>query len=189
VAAGDGIVWLLETQAPKARLERVDPATGRVMATVPTDTSGDAIAIGGDSLWTLDARGVLTQRNPQTGKALRRVSGLGSSTGSGEKALAADATGVWAVRPGALVRVAGGGSVVRRLPLPTDTLTVFAEGPGEVWLARSAGGLKPRLLRFDRGTGKLTGSLDLGTHQPQALVPSPRGLWVVCADGTALLVR
>jgi hypothetical protein len=189
LAAGDGAVWRLGTQDPKSRLERLDPLSGRTIASIPTGTSGDAIAIGGKSLWTLDARGVLTQRDPGTGRTLRRVSGLGSSLGLGEKVLTADATGVWAVRPGALMRVATGGSVVRRIPLPGDALTVVAEGRGELWLARGATGLQPRLLRFDRGTGKLTGSLDLGTHQPQALVPSPRGLWVVCSDGTALLVR
>jgi hypothetical protein len=189
LAVGDDTVWLLDTQTATARLRRVDPATGRIILTVPTRTSGDAIAVGGDSLWTLDGRGVLTQRDARTGRALRRVSGLGSSSGAGEKVLTADATGVWAVRPGALVRVASGGSVVRRVPLPANALTLFAEGPGELWLARGAGGLNPQLLRFDRGTGKPTGSLDLGSHQPQALVPSPRGLWVVCVDGTALLVR
>jgi hypothetical protein len=189
VAAGDGVVWLLDTQSPTSDLQRIDPATGRIVATVPTHTPGDAIAIGGDSLWTLDTRGVLTQRDARTGRALRRVPGLGSSIGVGEKALMADATGVWAVRPRALVRVASGGSVVRRVPLPANALTLLAEDSGELWLARGANGLKPQLLRFDRGTGKLTGSLNLGSHPPQALVPSPRGLWVVCADGIALLVR
>jgi hypothetical protein len=189
LAAGDGVVWRLDTQNPKSRLERLDPISGKTIASIATGTPGDAIAIGGNSLWTLDARGVLTQRDPGTGRALRRVSGLGSSLGLGEKVLTADATGVWAVRPGALMRVATGGNVVRRVPLPGDALPVFAEGPGELWLARGAAGLRSHLLRFDRVTGKLTGSLDLGSHQPQALVPSPRGLWVVCADGTALLVR
>jgi streptogramin lyase len=189
VAVGDGAVWLLDTQNPKAALHRVDPATGRVIATVSTHTSGDAIAIGGASLWTLDGSGVLTQHDPQTGKALRRVPGLGRNLGAGEKVLTGDATGVWAVRPGLLVRAVGGGRVVRRIPLPPDTLSVFAMDSDNLWLARGAAGLRSQLLRYDRGTGKLTGSLDLGSHQPQALVPSPRGLWVVCGDGIALLVR
>jgi streptogramin lyase len=189
LAAGDGAVWRLGTQDAKSRLDRLDPVSGRTIATIPTHTAGDAIAIGGSSLWTLDAGGVLTQRDPATGRALRRLSGLGRSLGLGEKVLTADATGVWAVRPGALIRVATGGSVVRRVPLPADALTVFSEDSGDLWLARGAAGLRSQLLRVDRRTGKLTGSLDLGSHQPQALVPSPRGLWVVCADGTALLVR
>jgi streptogramin lyase len=189
-AAGDGAVWMLGTEDRQIGLERLDPATGRTTLRLPTPTLGDAIAIGGGSLWTLDAHGVLSRRDPRTGQALRRVPALGSPLGTGgEKVLVADATGVWLVRPGALVRVTTGGSVVRRIPLPADTMPLLAEARGDLWLARGATGVHPRLLRFDAGTGKLTGSLDLGSHQSQALVPSPRGLWVVCADGTALLVR
>jgi len=188
-AAGEGAVWLLGTEDRQIGLERIEPATGRTMSRLPTRAPGDAMVIGGGALWTLDARGVLAQRDPATGRVVWRVSGLGSRPATGEKVLAADAGGVWVLGPGALVRVADGGSVVQRTSLPSDVLPVLAQDDRALWVARGAAGLQSRLLRFDRGTGKLTGSLDLGSHQPQALVPSPRGLWVVCADGTALLVR
>jgi hypothetical protein len=106
-----------------------------------------------------------------------------------EDLLGADATGVWALRPRVLVRVAEGGTVVRRIPVAADSLPIVAADAGKLWLVRGSSGLRSRLLRLDPATGEQTGSLDLGSHQPQALVPSPRGLWVVCADGVALLVR
>ena len=31
--------------------------------------------------------------------------------------------------------------------------------------------------------------MDLGEHRPQALVPVAGGLWVVCGDGTAVLIE
>jgi hypothetical protein len=45
------------------------------------------------------------------------------------------------------------------------------------------------IARLDRVTGEPTATLDLGMHRPRTLVPTPRGLWVVATDGTALLVR
>lgn len=190
LAAGHGRVWLLGTYDENRWLKSVDPATARSIATIRTRTAGDAIAIGGGSLWTLDSAGVLTQRDANSGRPLRRVPGLGGSSGAGERVLAADASGVWVLRPRSLVRVEGG-SIVRRIPLPAGTLPVLAQSGGDLWVVRSVGSqAKSRLLRIDRGTGAVTGSLTLGaSHQPQALVPSPRGLWVIGADGTAQLVR
>lgn len=189
VAADRGAVWLLSTHSDDLWLKRIDPATGRTLATLTTSTIGDAIALAGDSLWTLTAQGVLMQRDPDSGRALRRLAGLGSSPNQGEHVLAADASGVWVLRSGTLVRIPGGG-VVRRTPLRSATLPVFAHAGRALWIA-STSGFPPRygLLRVADDTGALTGRLDLGSHQPQALVPSPRGLWVVAADGTVLLVR
>jgi hypothetical protein len=189
VAAGPGAVWLLGTYDDNLSLKRIDPASGRAITTIRTQTSGDAIAIGGRSLWTLDSEGMLTQRDAGSGRVLRRVPGLGGSTGAGEKVLAADATGVWVLRPRVLVRVEGG-SITRRVPLPADTIPALAQHGSALWVARSgANGRNPRLLRIDRETGALTGSLNLGSQQPSALAPSTGGLWVITADGTALLVR
>jgi hypothetical protein len=180
---------LLGTYDDNRWLKRIDPISGRPITTIPTHTSGDAIAIGGGSLWTLDSAGVLTQRDTGSGRVLRRVSGLGTSTGTGEKVLAADATGVWVLRPRVLVRVERG-RIIRRIPLPTDTIPVLVQSRSTLWVARTGrSGANPRLLRIDRDTGALTGSLNLGAHQPNALVPSPAGVWVITADGTALLVR
>jgi hypothetical protein len=190
VAAHDGVVWLLGTQDLRVGLERLDPANGRTIASVPVRTTGEAIAIGANSLWTLDSRGVLVQRDLLTGRPLRRVPGLGGATDAGEKVLAADATGVWVLRPGALVRVAGDGPGVRRIPMPADTAALLAQSAGAVWTIRTAGSSPSyQLLRIDPSAGAHTGSLNLGKHQPQALVPAPDGLWVVTADGTALRVH
>jgi hypothetical protein len=192
VAAGN-VVWLMA--APDhdvVTLKRIDPATGRTVAGVRTGDANVAAAIGGDHLWTLTPRGVLQLRDLLSGRVVRRLHALGSAinySGDTDTPLAADASGLWVLRPGAIVRVSAGGAV-RRMPLRVPTVPTVADDGSALWVA--TGRQYPTgygLARLEPGTAKRTGTLDLGTHQPKALIPSPRGLWVVCADGTALLVR
>jgi hypothetical protein len=192
VAAGSRTVWLMANSdhpVGSSRLDRIDPATGRTTATVPLPIFGDAIELAGASLWTLTPHGELTQRDPDSGRALRQVV-LAASTDRGENVLAADVSGVWVLRPGALVRVDAGGKVARRLPVPAGTLPVLARDGDALWIAQ-ASGFPPRysVLRLAPDTGATTRTVDLGSHEPRALVPAGGGLWVVGADGTALLVR
>ena len=42
--------------------------------------------------------------------------------------------------------------------------------------------------RIDPRTGKVTATVQLGTHYPRALVPVRGGLWVIAGDGTAVLI-
>ena len=42
--------------------------------------------------------------------------------------------------------------------------------------------------RIDPRTGKVTATVQLGTHYPRALVTVRGGLWVIAGDGTAVLI-
>jgi hypothetical protein len=191
VAADRGAIWVMSTDQ-HAWLKRIDPATGRAIA-VRIQTPAAEIAIGGESLWTLSDVGVLVQHDPISGRPLRRLPGLATrSPTSGERVLAADAGGVWVLQPRGVVRVTGG-SVLRRQPLVRiGTIPLLGAHGRALWLA----GPSPfgpraryRVFRFDRDTGALTGTLDVGFGAPRAFAPSPDGMWVVTGDGTALLVR
>ena len=65
---------------------------------------------------------------------------------------------------------------------------ILAATPGGLWVVASDDPAGSRLVRYDPRTGKLTGTVDLGSHSPRALVPGPGGLWVVAGDGTVVLV-
>jgi hypothetical protein len=193
VAADRDAVWVLGTEdsfnGTFLGVKRVDPATGRTIATVRTGNWGDAAAVAGDALWTITHNGVLAERAPGTGRAVRRWA-LGAAADRGENVLAADANGVWVLRPSALVRVDATQRTTRRLPLPAGTLPVVSTSPDALWVAGSSGfPPRNRVRRLAGQTGAATGHVDLGPHQPVALVPSGGGLWIVTADGNAWLAR
>jgi hypothetical protein len=191
VHAEGRFVWVQGGHDQVFVFKRIDAASGRTIATAPATGSGyEAVALGGDSLWALAPTGVLEQRDPESGRVLRRISALPSAiVDAGGTVLAADASGVWVLRPGLIVHVAGG-RVVRRIPLRVPTSPTLGDDGRSLWVA--TGRQYPArfaIARLDRSTGKPTGTLDLGSHQPKVLVPSPRGIWVIGGDGTALLAR
>jgi hypothetical protein len=193
VAADAGRVWLLDTDDAHVGValwaKRIDPVTGRVLVTLPIVRYGDALALAGDSLWTLTHHGDLVQRDPRTGRAVRSWA-LAALPARSDTVLAADARGVWVLHGSVVIRVEAGGRVARRIRVPARTEPVIAQDGQALWIA-AGGGFPPhyRLLRLAGDAGAVTGSVDLTYHQPQALVPSAQGLWMVGADGTALLVR
>ena len=120
--AGDA-VWALASHDESTWLKRVDPATGRPVATARTDAGavGVAVAGAGRSIWTLDNHGTITQREAGAGGVVRRLAGHGELR-TGENGLVADARGAWVVSParGAILRIEGG-RVVRRIPVDPGT--------------------------------------------------------------------
>ena len=191
LAAEDDAVWVLARHDESPWIKRVDPSTAQPVATAPTDTGavGVAVAIAGNSIWTLDTRGTITQRESGAGGVVRRLAGRGD-LGTGENGLDADARGAWVVSPAreALLRIEDG-RVVRRIPVDPSTGPVLARSAGALWV--TTGTERPsryRLARVDEDTGAVTASLGIGSERPKALVPTSGGLWVIGSAGTAQLV-
>ena len=191
LAADGDAVWVLARHDESPWIKRVDPATAEPVAEARTDAGavGVAVAIAGGSIWTLDTRGTISQRESEAGGVIRRLAGRGD-LGTGENGLVADARGVWVVSPAreAILRVEGG-RVVRRIPVDPGTGPVLARRDGALWVTTGAG--RPsryRLVRIDEDTGAATASVGIGTEQPKALVPTTGGLWVIGSGGTAMLV-
>jgi streptogramin lyase len=191
--ASDGdAVWMLARHSESPWVKRVDPASGRPVASARTDAgvTGVAAAAAGDSIWTLDARGTITQRDSGAGGLVQRLAGRGD-LGTGENGLVADARGAWVVSParGAILRIEGG-RVVRRIPVGPGTGPALARSPGALWVtAEAERPARYRLERLDEDTGAVTASLAIGTERPKSLVPTSGGVWVIGSAGTARLVR
>ena len=188
VAVGAGGVWLFPNN--RGGIERIDPDSAVVTARVPFGL-GAALAVDGDTLWALAGDGTVIAVDGTSGRVVDRVARAVAlpDTESPENALAADANGAWAVsNDGTVLRIAGG-RVAQRVTV-RSALGPLSLDDGAVWVATGdTTRFRFGLTRIDPEPGKTTATLDLGRHDPKALVPSPNGLWVVASDGTALLVR
>jgi hypothetical protein len=106
-----------------------------------------------------------------------------------DNTLAADPGGAWIADPAArAVLHVVGGRVVRRVGLRSapGPLTLAA---GAVWVTvGDVVSQRYRLLRLSPVTGRVSGTVDLGRHEPRAVVPAAAGVWVVANDGVALRV-
>jgi streptogramin lyase len=97
----DQAVWVAAGDGENVVLERIDPATNTVGATiVPPGTQGAGWTADAQGVWTLDGQGGLTHFEPQKGQAVGVVAlsgGLGVALGAGS---------VWVVKSdGTLVRI------------------------------------------------------------------------------------
>ena len=192
IANGAGGVWLVDLHRP--RLDRIDPSSHALTARIPFPRAA-AVTAAGNTLWAHghdgtvvavdgdlgEDRAAVARRcvHPGTACAERARRRRGRSLG-GERehrGRAAD--------PGGSGRPAdrGGWSRPRtRRPYRWHGLGASGRSPRGAWPWY-------RLSRIDPDRGTITGTIELGNHLPRALVPAGSGVWVIAADGTALLVR
>ena len=192
VAQSAGGVWLFP-DTHRGGLERIDP-TGAAVTARPPFGQGAALAVRGDTLWALGTDGTVMAVDDGSGRVVYRLARVARTLPDAfpiaQNALVADATGAWALGSGAktLVHIVDG-RIVQRIAVPT-ALGPLALARDACWVAtRDSAHFRYGLSRIDPDTGKTTATLDLGPRQPEALVPSPDGLWVITGDGSALLVR
>jgi hypothetical protein len=192
VALSAGGIWFFP-DTHFGGLERIDPARKAVTARASLG-QGAALAAKGDTLWALGTDGTVIAIDGGSGRVLYRLARLAPTFPDAfpatQNALVADATGAWTLGSGneMLVHIVDG-RLVQRVAVPS-ALGPIALTDNAAWVATSdRARFRYGLSRIDPDTGKTTATLDLGGHQPEALVPSPQGLWVITGDGTALLVR
>jgi hypothetical protein len=190
LAVGAGGVWVLDWHNPL--LHRIDPASHDRTATVGVPRAAVAAAAGGDrTLWALGQEGTVSSIDGNS-LAIQQVPRVAGTLADGfANALAADAEGAWVANPqaGMLLRIESG-QVVSRIPVGPDPGPV-AVGDGAVWAAYGdhvALRGNYRLARIDPETDEIAAKVDLGRHQPKAILPIGDDVWVIASDGTALLV-
>ena len=152
-------------------------------ARVSADTA--VLATAGDTLWVLEHDGTLLAVSGATRHVVARLARLAPvADNSPENLLVADADGAWIADPAAntVLHVAGG-RVVRRVGVRSTpgALTLAA---GAVWVTTGdVISRRYRLLRLSPATGRITGTVDLGHHEPQAVVPTADGVGSSPATG------
>jgi len=190
IAVGAGGLWVSPDDYPDGRpwLERLDPTTGAVTARVRADAA--ALAISADTVWALEYDGTLLAVSGATRQVVARLSRLAPvSNTTPDNTLAADPGGAWVADPTATtVLHVVGARVMRRIKL-RSTPGPLTLADGAVWVTTGdVVSQRYRLLRLSPATGRITGTVDLGHHEPKAVVPTADGVWVVASDGTALRV-
>jgi hypothetical protein len=145
-------------------LVRIDPATNKVSDVIDVESTPDAIAVSGDSVWVYnhDARSV-SEVDPKT-KRVRRTLALHADPAivglPAGPVLAADPTGAWLVgqdphtNAGLITNIRAGVRGTREFRLDADPSGV-AVGEGGVWVAATHGG-RSVLLRIEPSDGRIT---------------------------------
>ncbi len=153
-----------------AAVVRIDAATNRVLATIPTDGFAYVIATGDGAVW-------VPADEPQGGAALLRIDeGTDKITGrlpNVTEPVIVDATGVWAVQGSDVVRIDPQTLAIEaRIPLTASPFDM-AVGGGSVWVQE---------LRSDKTTSPLE-QIDAATAIVTRTVGvSGAGIWIAANE-------
>ena len=157
----------------------VDPATNRVVASIPVGSRPVTVAAGAGAIWVGDARdGTVTQVDPETKTAVKTI-GVGAPVVD----LATGAGGVWAATGGfgEVVRIEPElGVVADRIPLgdPDDPVvpsaTAIGVGDGRVWVAV---GNVNGLARIDPSSGATVAAIEVGRASVLQVAVGDGAVW------------
>ncbi len=140
--------WVWVSQPFDARVEAIDPETGRVVHTVTTGSPGPrGMQLVGDSLW-FAAGGGLSEVDADTGQ-LRRTLALPGVTHPYDVAVTGDAAWVTDSRGPAVIRLPLSGGPAQHVSVGTGSTGVVAAG-GAIWVALVG---TDSLIRLDPDTG------------------------------------
>jgi DNA-binding SARP family transcriptional activator/ABC-type branched-subunit amino acid transport system substrate-binding protein len=168
LAIADRAIWAI---GPDQGVSRIDPASGRVIATVE-GLGAVALAASGHSVWVDDGVSTLTRIDTRTDHAEQRIS-LGASSLNG---IAVGAGAVWVTDPvdGTVWRVDSEPRPVTRTIAVGIGVTGISVGSGAVWASNPFLGT---VSRIDPSTNTVTRVIDVaGT--PQSLSAGAGGVWV-----------
>jgi streptogramin lyase len=181
-AFGAGSLWL--TQVAQGTVTRVDPATGRTVATIRVPGAeaplGIDVAVGAGAVWVMYDLGVLggtivARVDPATNSVAATVKLADSETGfavSDQTVLVV----TWTTQSALAYQIdAATSRVVARIPVCHENNDV-AFGSGAFWVGCGEG----RLLRVDPVAHRVAATVELGGAAGSAST--------VCADGDAVWV-
>jgi ABC-type branched-subunit amino acid transport system substrate-binding protein/DNA-binding beta-propeller fold protein YncE len=169
IAVGDGAVWALD---PDQTIARIDPKTGRVVATVDVEAGG--VAAGDGGVWALVSNSVV-RINPRTNRPGQTI----PLTTAAPTAIAVGAGKVWvtAEQEGVVWRIDPGPSpVARTIPVGVG-VTYIAYGAGALWTANYLDGT---VSRIDPVTNEVT---HIPVNATQALAAGEGSAWASSAGG------
>jgi DNA-binding SARP family transcriptional activator/streptogramin lyase len=149
LASGAGGVWV--ANADDGTVDRLDPETGRVVATIGIGADVSDVATGFDSVWVADGNdGTITQVDPAQDGIERTISPSGAA---GILTLpiffvATDDRYVWAIQGAKLLRIDPRTGLVTKNVAIGGAPTALATGGGFVWITT----VDDRIVRVDAHT-------------------------------------
>ena len=136
VATGAGAVW--QTDWANDVLVKIDPVTGKTLASIPVGSAPSGVAVTEGSVWVADQHsGTVSRIDPATNKVIATIA-LGPVEDSGPQIMAAGPGGVWVglQNTGENVRIdAATNTVGLRVPLDGP---VASDGT-QVWIGADEG--------------------------------------------------
>ncbi len=159
-ATGGGSVW--QTDYEGGHVLRIDPVSGKTLATIPVGLQPLGVVVTADAVWVANEHsGSVTRIDPATNKVVATIP-INSPDSAGPQIMAAGpGGGVWVGVPnmGSVVRIDAATNKVG-LVVPWDG-PVASDGK-EVWIAVVAGidGLA-QAIRIDPDSGKVITAVDL----------------------------
>jgi YVTN family beta-propeller protein len=188
IALGAGSVWA----ADRGFVTRIDPATGRILALIHVDSTGNSgVAVGDVAIWALGFPGVV-RIDPATNTIVATIPVAQNVSGGGPSptALAVGAGAVWVANR----FVVSGGSlghlpptmrgtvsridpatnaVVATIPVGHDPFGIAADD-GAVWVANRTGFT---VSRIDPRTNRVVATIRIG-NRPQGIAVGAGAVWV-----------
>jgi virginiamycin B lyase len=178
VATGAGAVW--QTDWANDVLVKIDPVTGKTLASIPVGSAPSGVAVTEGSVWVADQHsGTVSRIDPATNKVIATIA-LGPVEDSGPQIMAAGPGGVWVglQNTGENVRIdAATNTVGLRVPLDGP---VASDGT-QVWIGADEGNGRAAVVRVDPATGKAITTVELETGDPCGMAVGLGSVWV--ADG------
>ena len=175
LAVGAGAVWAID---PDPNVSRIDPRTGRIIATIDSRVEPSTIAAGAEGVWFLSWQNSSVMRiDPRRNRVAQTIP-IGSDFLSG---IAVGAGAVWVTSPtdGLLWRIEPGPQALQRSIDVGVGVNYVAFGDGAVWTGNWMDGT---VSRIDPRTNTVTTKVPVGA--PQALAAGAGSVWVSVAAGT-----
>jgi YVTN family beta-propeller protein len=183
IAVADGALWVAsvapgDLAAPgDDAVTRIDPATGRRVATITVRRGPLDVAVTPGAVWVTNAGGggdSVARIDPQT----NRPAGRPVTTGASPQSLAVGDGSVWVANhdAGTVTRIdPASGKVVADIPVPSEPHRV-AYGAGAAWVANWHDN---SVSRIDPTTNRVVGSpIPIGFHHAGNLAVGAGGVWV-----------
>src|SRR5919109_3022457 len=161
LAVGAGAVWAIN---PDLSVSRIDPATGKRIAIIPTE-AGQAIAAGREGVWviaaSIDETPHILGIDPRTNKVSQEIE-LNTDDLTG---LAVGGGSVWATdsEAGLLWRIEPGPDPTTRTIAVGVGATAVTYGGGAVWVANI---IRDEISRVDVRTNEVTDTIRLAGTPP-----------------------
>jgi YVTN family beta-propeller protein len=185
IALGAGSVWVGDL----GFVTRVDPATGKVLATIHVDSTGQSgVAVTDEAVWALGFPGIV-RIDPKTNAIVTTIPVAQNVAGGGPSptALATGEGAVWVanrfVPPNGIAPSGKRGTVSRidprtnaivaTIPVGYDPFEI-AVGEGAIWVANRTGFT---VSRIDPRTNHVVATIRIG-NRPQGIAVGEGAVWV-----------
>lgn len=180
---GFGSVWVAVSQDTGGRLVRIDPATNRIIATIPIGSEPTGVVAAAGSIWVTSwDDGTLTRVDPASNTILDTI-----PVGPEPDWLSADAGMVWVgTSATTLTRVDPvAGRRVQSVTIGTKRRTyALAAGEGSVWTSVEGRGL----IRLDSRTGRILARIAIPRCCDGDLLVTEDMVWVTDSSGTIYVI-